>query len=120
VGRKEDIYVCMVSFSHAVAAQGKYVVIASTTVETSDPIAELAPALDLIGPVLERFDMVSETFEPVGSGAADACYISASYDATSHFETTSQVPFLPRCVSLFLGILPQVVKPVGEKYATVF
>jgi Rab GDP dissociation inhibitor len=90
VNRKEDIYVCMVSFSHNVAAAGKYVAIASTTVETSDPISELAPAFEIIGSVLERFDTVSEAFEPVGSGKSDKCFISSSYDATSHFETTSQ------------------------------
>lgn len=54
VGRHNDIYVCMVSFSHCVASPGKYVAIASTTVETSDPLAELAPAFELLGPVMER------------------------------------------------------------------
>lgn len=55
VNRHNDIYVCMVSFSHCVASPGKYVAIASTTVETSDPLAELAPAFELLGPVLERW-----------------------------------------------------------------
>lgn len=54
VGRHHDIYVCMVSFSHCVASPGKYVAIASTTVETSNPLLELAPAFDLLGPVMER------------------------------------------------------------------
>ena len=54
MGRHNDIYVCMVSFSHCVASPGKYVAIASTTVETSDPLAELAPAFELLGPVMER------------------------------------------------------------------
>lgn len=54
VNRRNDIYVCMVSFSHCVASPGKYVAIASTTVETSDPLAELQPAFDLLGPVMER------------------------------------------------------------------
>lgn len=54
VNRRNDIYVCMVSFSHCVASPGKYVAIASTTVETSDPLAELAPAFELLGPVMER------------------------------------------------------------------
>lgn len=54
VNRHNDIYVCMVSFSHCVASPGKYVAIASTTVETSDPLAELAPAFELLGPVMER------------------------------------------------------------------
>ncbi len=33
------------------------------------------------------FDSVSDLYEDIGSGAQDACYISKSYDATSHFET---------------------------------
>eukprot|EP00752_Nemacystus_decipiens_P006824 g6126.t1 len=89
VNRHNDIYVCMVSFSHCVASPGKYVAIASTTVETSDPLAELAPAFELLGPVMERFDDVSNTLSPVEDGTADRCFISESYDATSHFETTA-------------------------------
>ncbi|CAM9355486.1 unnamed protein product, partial [Phaeothamnion confervicola] len=82
VSRHNDIYVCMVSFSHAVAGAGKYIAIASTTVETSNPVAELAPALAVIGSVLERFDTVSETYAPREDGTADRCFISESYDAT--------------------------------------
>lgn len=88
--RQNDIYVCMVSFSHCVASAGKYVAIASTIVETDNPLAELKPAYDLLGPLMERFDSVSETFAPVEDGTADRCFISESYDATSHFETTAR------------------------------
>lgn len=87
--RRNDIYVCMVSFAHNVASQGKYIAIASTTVETSNPIQELAPGFSLLGKVLERFDSVSDLYEPVADGRADNCYISRSYDATSHFETAA-------------------------------
>lgn len=52
--RRNDIYVCMVSFSHQVASNGKYVAIASTTVETSNPFRELQPAFDLLGPIMQR------------------------------------------------------------------
>lgn len=55
VRRRNDIYVCMVSFAHNVASSGKYIAIASTTVETSDPIAELAPGFNLLGKILERY-----------------------------------------------------------------
>ncbi len=72
------------------AAKGMYVAIASTIVETSDPKAELQPAFQLMGPIMDRFDSVSEIYAPVGDGTADGCYISESYDATSHFETTSE------------------------------
>ena len=45
--RTNDIYVVMVSNTHQVAAQGKYIAICSTTVETDTPERELAPALAL-------------------------------------------------------------------------
>lgn len=54
VKRKNDIYVCMVSSTHQVASAGRYIAIASTTVETANPIAELAPGIALIGDILER------------------------------------------------------------------
>ena len=87
VNRRNDIYVCMVSFAHNVASPGRYIAIASTTVETSNPIQELAPGLALIGATVERFDSVSDLLAPVADGRSDQCFISRSYDATSHFET---------------------------------
>jgi len=39
--------------------------------------------------LIHRFDAVSDLLEPVSSGEHDKCYISTSYDATSHFETTA-------------------------------
>jgi Rab GDP dissociation inhibitor len=38
-----------------VSAAGKYIAIVSTTVETSNPSAEVAPGINLLGRVLERF-----------------------------------------------------------------
>ena len=58
-------------------------------VETGNPVAELAPGLRLLGPVLERFDSVSECYAPREDGTADRCFISTSYDASSHFETVA-------------------------------
>lgn len=49
-----DIYVCMISYAHNVAAMGKYIAIVSTTVETSDPEAEIEPALELIEPIDQK------------------------------------------------------------------
>lgn len=89
VNRRYDIYVAMVSFAHAVAADGKYICIASTTVETANPIQELAPAFALIGETIDRFDAVSDLLEPISDGSKDKCFISKSYDATSHFESCS-------------------------------
>lgn len=44
----------MISYAHNVAAQGKYIAIVSTTVETSDPEAEIEPALELIEPIDQK------------------------------------------------------------------
>jgi Rab GDP dissociation inhibitor len=55
LGRKSDIYISMVSAAHNVCRQGLYLAIASATVETNDPQAELKPAMDLIGETLDVF-----------------------------------------------------------------
>jgi len=89
VKRRNDIYVCMVSFAHSVASMGKYIAIASTIVESENPVQELAPGFNLLGKVLERFDSVSDLLVPVEDGNDDNCFISKSYDATSHFETAA-------------------------------
>lgn len=44
----------MISYAHNVAAQGKYIAIASTTVETNDPEAEIEPALELLEPIDQK------------------------------------------------------------------
>ncbi|KAG7454633.1 hypothetical protein MATL_G00261910 [Megalops atlanticus] len=88
VNRKHDIYVCMISYAHNVAAQGKYIAIASTTVETNDPEKEIKPALDLLEPVEQKFVSISDQYGPVDLGAESQIFISRSYDATTHFETT--------------------------------
>lgn len=49
-----DIYVCMISYAHNVAAQGKYIAIVSTTVETNEPEAEIQPALELLEPIDQK------------------------------------------------------------------
>lgn len=49
-----DIYVCMISSAHNVAAQGKYIAIVSTTVETKEPEKEIKPALELLEPIEQK------------------------------------------------------------------
>ncbi|KAJ0395975.1 hypothetical protein P43SY_008991 [Pythium insidiosum] len=87
--RENDIYVCVVSHAHCVAAKGMYVAIVSTMAETSNPLSELDVGVKLLGPYLDRFDSISDMYEPVTDGSSDNCFISKSYDPTSHFETTS-------------------------------
>lgn len=79
----------MVSSAHAVCAKGLYIAIVSTTVETKDPEKEIAPAIEVLGGVLEMFVSISDLHAPVNDSQADGLWISESYDATSHFETAS-------------------------------
>ena len=88
VKRKSDIYISMVSYTHNVAAKGWYIAMVSTTVETANPEAEIKPGLDLLGPIMEKFVEVSDVYEPQDDGTNNKIFISKSYDATTHFETT--------------------------------
>lgn len=40
----------------------------STTVETSNPEAEIQPGLALLGPIKQRFLQISDVFEPLEDG----------------------------------------------------
>ncbi|KAL6764404.1 rab GDP dissociation inhibitor protein [Haematococcus lacustris] len=88
IGRRSDMYVFCCSYAHNVAANGKWLAFVSTTVETANPEAELAPGLALLGPVEEKFVEVREVYEPLEDGSRDKAFISKGYDATTHFETT--------------------------------
>ncbi|XP_065279121.1 rab GDP dissociation inhibitor alpha isoform X2 [Emys orbicularis] len=88
LGRKSDIYVCLVSWAHNVAAPGKFIAIVSTTVETSEPEREVEPALQLLEPIDQKFVAISDLYEPMDDGSESQIFCSRSYDATTHFETT--------------------------------
>ncbi|KAI3651790.1 hypothetical protein MP228_003093 [Amoeboaphelidium protococcarum] len=86
-GRKSDMYIACVSAEHCVAGKGWWVAIASCSVESSNPEAEIQVALNLLGPIKERFVSIVDQYEPLESGVNDNLFITKSYDATSHFET---------------------------------
>jgi len=86
--RRNDIYIMCISGDHNVVPKGKYMAIVSTNIETANPEAELKPALDLLGPIEHQFSSVADVFEPLDDGTKDGVFISSSFDATSHFETT--------------------------------
>jgi len=86
--RKSDIYVTMVSYTHQVASKGWFIAIVSTTVETDNPEKEIELGVQLLGPVKQKFIHISDVYEPIEDGVANQLFISKSYDATSHFETT--------------------------------
>ena len=78
----------MVSYTHQVASKGWFIAMVSTTVETANPEAEIQPGLALLGPIKQKFIQISDVFEPSEDGTKSQLFISKSYDATSHFETT--------------------------------
>eukprot|EP01083_Nonionella_stella_P285080 970458_1 len=86
VGRKNDIFVCSVSSSHHVSARGIYIAIVSTKMESGKPEEEVQPGLALLGHIMQRFTTVATTYEPISDGTEDQCFISGSFDGTSHFE----------------------------------
>ncbi|VDM42525.1 unnamed protein product [Toxocara canis] len=88
VGRHYDIYISLVSNVNMVAPKGWYIAMVSTTVETSNPEAEILPGLQLLGPITEKFVRISDVYEPTDLGAESQVFISRSYDPTTHFETT--------------------------------
>ncbi|KAK9112938.1 hypothetical protein Scep_020457 [Stephania cephalantha] len=88
LGRKSDMYLFCCSYTHNVAPKDKYIAFVTTEAETDQPEVELKPGLDLLGPVDETFFDVYDRYEPNNNHEDDNCYISTSYDATTHFETT--------------------------------
>ncbi|RWW70066.1 hypothetical protein BHE74_00022287, partial [Ensete ventricosum] len=81
-------YLFCCSYSHNVAPKGKFIAFVSTEAETDRPEVELKPGIDLLGPVDELFFETYDRYEPVNEPSLDNCFISTSYDATSHFEST--------------------------------
>lgn len=88
VNRKSDIYVTMVSYTHQVASKNWFVAMVSTNVETANPEHEIQPGVALLGPVKQKFLQISDVYAPNEDGVNSQLFISKSYDATSHFETT--------------------------------
>ncbi|KAI0011279.1 rab GDP-dissociation inhibitor [Xylariaceae sp. FL0662B] len=91
VGRQNDIYIACVSSAHNVCPKGYYIAIVSTIAETSaNHHLELQPGLERLGKIEEQFmGPPIPLYEPLENGTKDNIFISKSYDATSHFETTT-------------------------------
>jgi Rab GDP dissociation inhibitor len=86
INRKNDIFIAVLNSTHCVCKKGIYLAIISTNVETNDPAKEIQPAMDIIGPVLETFDKVSDIYVPVDPSFKGNVYITSSFDPQSHFE----------------------------------
>ncbi|XP_035244469.1 rab GDP dissociation inhibitor beta [Anguilla rostrata] len=85
LNRKSDVYVCVVSYAHNVTAEGKYVAMVSTTVETNNPEKEVKPGLELLEPILQKFVSIEDLFVPRDDGRYSQVFVSKSYDAATHF-----------------------------------
>ena len=86
VNRKNDIFIAVLNSTHSVCKKGYFLAIISTNVETDKPEQEIEPAMQIIGPVLEKFDKVSEIYHPIDDSFKDNVYITSSFDPQSHFE----------------------------------
>jgi Rab GDP dissociation inhibitor len=86
-----DIYIAVVSSAHNVCPKGYYIAIVSTIAESdSNHHLELKAGLDRLGKIEEQFlGQPIPLYEPLESGVNDNIFLSKSYDATSHFETTT-------------------------------
>ena len=82
------MYISVLSGNNQVCPKGKYVAIVGTTVETANPEKELEVGLKLLQPIEQQFITITDSFEPINNPKEDGVYITKSYDATSHFETT--------------------------------
>ncbi|KAB5572400.1 GDP dissociation inhibitor [Coniochaeta sp. 2T2.1] len=91
VGRKHDIYIACVSSAHNVCPKGYWIAIVSTIAETSaNHHLELQPGLERLGKIEEQFmGPPFPLYEPLEDGTKDNIFISKSYDASSHFESTT-------------------------------
>ncbi|KAF3343260.1 hypothetical protein VD0002_g9223 [Verticillium dahliae] len=91
VGRKNDIYIATVSSAHNVCPKGYWIAIVSTIAETTaNHHLELQPGLERLGKIEEQFmGAPIPIYEPTDDGSKDNVFVSKSYDASSHFETTT-------------------------------
>ena len=73
--RRSDIYVFCCSATHAVAPKGRWLAFVSTTVESSNPEAELLPGLALLGAIDAKFVEVVDVLEPEDSGSRSRAFV---------------------------------------------
>lgn len=87
--RRSDIYIFSVSSVHKVVAEGKWLAVISTNMESNDARTEIQPALQLLGRVDQMFMSVTDFLDPMNEPQRDGCFITSSYDSTSHFESAT-------------------------------
>nr|CAH8842000.1 unnamed protein product [Trichobilharzia regenti] len=88
VGRKHDIYISCVSHSHNTCPENFFLAHVATIAETANPEKELEPGLKLLGSIEQVFYSTQDLFIPINDGRESKIFISTSYDASTHFEST--------------------------------
>ncbi|TGZ82544.1 rab GTPase activator [Ascodesmis nigricans] len=98
-GRKHDIYISVLSSVFNVCPKGFYLASVSTVLEDPEggnPHQELEAGFERLGlgsgrlgEKEEKFISVVDIYEPVEDGTRDNVFISRSYDAATHFESTT-------------------------------
>jgi len=89
--RHHDVYISCVSSAHNVCPAGLYLAQVSTIVETANPEQEIAPALSLLGPILEKFLSISNLYESRNLfSPGEKVFTTRSLDASTHFESVCE------------------------------
>ena len=86
INRKNDIFIAVLNYTHCVCKKGYFLAIISTIAETDKPETEIEVAMDIVGPILEKFDKVSEIYQPIDTTFKGNVFITSSFDPKSHFE----------------------------------
>ena len=90
LNRHHDIYISCLSSGHNICPPGYFIAQISTIVETANPEQEIAPALNLLGPILEKFISISNLYDPLTDGRLDGIFVSKSLDSSTHFESVCE------------------------------
>ena len=77
-----DISVLCLPWTLKICPKGIYVAVIATTVETQKPEKELKPVLDVLGPVLERFDAVTTLYRVKKATKRQGIFIFTSPNAS--------------------------------------
>lgn len=64
IKRNSDIYIMQLSTNHGVCKKGFFIIIISTTKESGTFDEDMKVAFELVGPILYRFDIEEQMYEP--------------------------------------------------------
>ena len=89
VKRKNDIYLSVLSSEQCVCPKGKYIATVATISEGPGSEREqLREGLELLGDIEEVFFVRKAVYHPTSDGGADNIFITKSYDASLHFQSS--------------------------------